>query len=104
MKQRLFVGLSVAALMLTACGGGGSTAAPSSGGAGASAAPSSGGAGASAGASAGAAASGGADLKGKTVTVGGAFVDKEAIAFEAAVKPFEDATGVKVTYNGDKSF
>ena len=88
MKQRLFVGLSVAALVLAACGGGGSTAAPSTGGAGASPA----------------ASSGGGDLKGKTVTVGGAFVDTEATAFAAAVKPFEDATGVTVTYNGDKSF
>ena len=45
-----------------------------------------------------------ADLSGKTVTVGGAFVDTEAAAFADAVKPFEDATGVKVVYNGDKSF
>lgn len=47
---------------------------------------------------------GSGDLAGKTVTVGGAFVDQEATAFAAAVKPFEDATGVKVVYNGDKSF
>ena len=96
MKQRLFAGLSVAALVLAACGGG-STAAPSTGGTAAS--PN-----ASAAAASAAASAGGADLKGKTVTVGGAFVDTEATAFEAAVKPFEDATGVTVTYNGDKSF
>jgi alpha-glucoside transport system substrate-binding protein len=54
--------------------------------------------------SSGTAAPSGGDLSGKTVTVGGAFVDVEATNFEAAVKPFEDATGVKVVYNGDKSF
>lgn len=43
-------------------------------------------------------------LAGTTVTVGGAFVDVEAAAFEEAVKPFEDATGVDVIYSGDKSF
>ena len=41
---------------------------------------------------------------GTTISVSGAFVDTEAAAFEAAVKPFEDATGVDVVYNGDKSF
>ena len=44
------------------------------------------------------------DLSGKTIVVGGAFVDTEAAAFADAVKPFEDATGATVTYNGDKSF
>ena len=84
MKKRLFVGLSVVAIALAACSsGGGGSAAPSGGGA----------------------ASGGTgDLKGKKVNVGGAFVDVEATNFEAAVKPFEDATGVDVVYNGDKSF
>ncbi|HSW42571.1 MAG TPA: ABC transporter substrate-binding protein [Patescibacteria group bacterium] len=47
---------------------------------------------------------GGGDIAGTTVTVGGAFVDVEAAAFEEAVKPFEDATGVDVIYSGDKSF
>jgi alpha-glucoside transport system substrate-binding protein len=46
----------------------------------------------------------GGSLSGTTVTVGGAFVDVEATNFEDAVKPFEDATGVKVVYSGDKSF
>lgn len=89
MKQRLLVGLWAAAFVVAACGGdSGGSAAPSSGGGGAS--PSAGG--------------GGSDLSGTTVTVGGAFVDTEAAAFEAAVKPFEDATGADVVYNGDKSF
>jgi len=78
MKKRLLVGLWSAAFVVAACGGSSSTEAPSGGG--------------------------GGDLTGKTVTVGGAFVDTEAAAFEAAVKPFEDATGVDVVYNGDKSF
>jgi alpha-glucoside transport system substrate-binding protein len=46
----------------------------------------------------------GGNLSGTTVTVGGAFVDVEATNFENAVKPFEDATGVKIVYSGDKSF
>ena len=33
----------------------------------------------------------------------GAFVDVEATNFEATLKPFEDATGVDVLYNGNKS-
>jgi alpha-glucoside transport system substrate-binding protein len=97
MKSRLFVGLSVAAFAFAACSGGGSSSAAPS--AAASAAPSTGGA-----ASAPAASSGAADLTGKTITVGGAFVDIEATNFEDAVKPFETATGADVVYNGDKSF
>ena len=80
MQRKLAVLVGVAALV-AACGGG-ATSAP-----GASGSPAAGG-----------------DLSGKTVTVGGAFVDIEATNFEAAVKPFEDATGVDVVYNGDKSF
>ncbi|MEX1173336.1 MAG: ABC transporter substrate-binding protein, partial [Chloroflexota bacterium] len=81
MKKRLFVGLWATAFVFAACGSdGGSSAAPTGGG------------------------GGGGDLAGKTITVGGAFVDTEAAAFEAAVKPFEDATGADVVYNGDKSF
>ena len=94
MKKRLFVGVWTAAFVFAACsGGGGGSAAPSS-------AASSGGEASSAPAGSG----GGADLKGKQITVGGAFVDTEAAAFEAAIKPFEDATGADVVYNGDKSF
>ena len=44
------------------------------------------------------------DLTGKTITVGGAFVDTEADRFAETVKPFEDATGATVQYSGDKSF
>ncbi len=77
MIRRLIVIAAGAAIFVAACGSGG-TPAPSGGGTG--------------------------DLKGKTVNVGGAFVDVEATNFEAAIKPFEDATGVDVVYNGDKSF
>lgn len=83
MNKRLFVGLWTTAFIFAACSGGGGSAAPSTGSS---------------------AAGGGTSLSGKTITVGGAFVDTEATAFEAAVKPFETATGAKVTYNGDKSF
>ncbi len=97
MKQRLFVGLWATAFVFAACSGGGGTAAPSV------SAPSSGG-GTAAPSVPAPSAGGGVDLAGTTVTIGGAFVDKEAVAFEAAVKPFEDATGADVVYNGDKSF
>jgi len=81
MKKRLVVGLWAAAFALAACSsGGGGSASPSGGG------------------------GGGGSLSGKTVKVGGAFVDIEATNFENAVKPFETATGVDVIYNGDKSF
>ena len=78
MKKRLLVGLWSAAFIAAACGGTSGTAAPSSGG--------------------------GGDLAGKTISVGGAFVDVEAQRFADAVKPFEAATGAKVVYSGDKSF
>ena len=95
MKKRLLVGLWSAAFVFAACGGGTATTAPGSSTApGASTAP-----GESAGASSEA-----MDLTGKTITVGGAFVDVEAQRFADAVKPFEDATGAKVEYSGDKSF
>jgi len=81
MRNRFVVATAALAVVLAAC----SSAATSAPAGGASSAPSA------------------ADLSGKTVTVGGAFVDTEAAAFAAAVKPFEDATGVKVVYNGDKS-
>lgn len=96
MKKRLFVGLWTTAFVFAACSGGGSSTASS---AAPSAAPSTGGGEASA-----PPASAGTELSGTTITVGGAFVDTEAAAFEAAVKPFEDATGADVVYNGDKSF
>lgn len=96
MKKRMFVGLWTTAFVFAACSGGGSSTAPSAAG---STAPST----ASSGVSA-PPASAGTSLTGKTVTVGGAFVDTEAAAFAAAVRPFEDATGAKVVYNGDKSF
>ncbi|HEY5434693.1 MAG TPA: ABC transporter substrate-binding protein [Candidatus Limnocylindrales bacterium] len=81
MNKRLLVGLWSAVLVVAACGSSTGTPAPSSSGGG-----------------------GSTNLAGKTITVSGAFVDTEAVAFAAAVKPFEDATGAKVTYNGDKTF
>ncbi len=77
MNKRLMVGLWSAVLVAAACGSSTSSAAPSAGG---------------------------GDLAGKTITVSGAFVDVEAQRFADAVKPFEDATGATVTYNGDKTF
>lgn len=49
-------------------------------------------------------ATGSTDLKGKTVSVFGPEVDTENASFLAAVKPFEDRTGIDITYQGDKSF
>ena len=76
MFRRLGIVVAVVAIVAAACSSGG-TPAPSGGG---------------------------GDLSGTTVTVSGAFVDSEAAAFDESVKPFEDATGVDVVYNGDKSF
>ena len=96
MKKRLIVGLWTTAFVFAACSGGGATTAPSA--AATTPAPSTG-------TPASVAPSTAAlDLHGKTITVGGAFVDTEAAAFAATIKPFEDATGATVTYNGDKSF
>ncbi len=91
MKKRLLVGLWSAAFVFAACGGGTATNSP-----GASTAPGT--------STAPGESSGAMDLSGKNIVVGGAFVDTEAAAFADAVKPFEDATGATVTYNGDKSF
>jgi alpha-glucoside transport system substrate-binding protein len=95
MRNRLAVATAALAVIVAACGGG-ATPAPATPAPGASAAASSG--------ASPAPSAGGGDLSGKTVTVSGAFVDTEAASFAEAVKPFEDATGVKVVYNGDKSF
>jgi alpha-glucoside transport system substrate-binding protein len=78
MTRRVAVLGATVAIAIAACGGG-ATATPAGGG-------------------------GSGDLAGKTVTVSGAFVDTEATRFAESVKPFEDATGVKVVYSGDKSF
>lgn len=78
MRRQLVAVLGTAALVVAACGGdAGATASPGGGNGG---------------------------LSGTTVRVGGAFVDEEATRFEEAIKAFEDATGVNVVYNGDKSF
>ena len=94
MKKRLLVGLWSAMFVVAACGGSSATTAPTTAPA-ESMAP---------GESAPAESSGAMDLTGKTITVGGAFVDVEAQRFADTVKPFEDATGAKVEYSGDKSF
>ncbi len=94
MKHRLFASLCAGVFVVAACSSSSTptpaTPAPTSGGGG-SMAPTEG-------------ASATPDLSGKTVTVGGAFVDVEADRFNEAMKPFEDATGAKVEYSGDKSF
>jgi alpha-glucoside transport system substrate-binding protein len=41
---------------------------------------------------------------GGTVSVFGAFVDAEAAAFEAALEPFEERTGIQVSYEGTGDF
>jgi alpha-glucoside transport system substrate-binding protein len=46
----------------------------------------------------------GQDLSGKTVNILGAFVDEDARRFEASMKPFEDATGIDVVYEGSGDF
>ncbi len=79
MHRRLVAIAAALAIIVAACGDSGATSEPGGGG-------------------------GDQDLSGTTVTVGGAFVDAEAERFEESVKPFEDATGVDVVYNGDKSF
>jgi alpha-glucoside transport system substrate-binding protein len=97
MKNRLLVSLFAGALIVGACGSSSTpapaTAPPASSGGGESMAPES-----------MAPDSGMPDLSGKTITVGGAFVDVEADRFAEAMTPFEEATGAKVEYSGDKSF
>ncbi|WP_067500646.1 ABC transporter substrate-binding protein [Actinoplanes sp. TFC3] len=44
------------------------------------------------------------DLKGKTVSVYTGIVTPEDKAYKDSYKPFEDCTGVKISYEGDKSF
>ncbi|UQU61696.1 ABC transporter substrate-binding protein [Couchioplanes caeruleus] len=44
------------------------------------------------------------DLKGKTVSVYTGIVTPEDKAYKDSYKPFEDCTGVKINYEGDKSF
>lgn len=79
MHKRLAIGLMTVAIGATACGGG-SSAAPGGGG---STAPGASGA-----------------LVGKVVKVMMGFAGAEATNLEATLKPFEDATGVDVQYNG----
>ena len=43
-------------------------------------------------------------LSGKIVSVFGAFVDQEEARFNAAIKPFEDRTGIDVQYEASKEF
>ncbi len=44
------------------------------------------------------------DYKGTTVTMLGPFVEQDQEKFEAAIKPFEDATGIDIAYEGTKEF
>jgi alpha-glucoside transport system substrate-binding protein len=44
------------------------------------------------------------DFAGTTVSVLGVMVDEEAIKFESALAPFEEATGIDVLYEGTKEF
>lgn len=44
------------------------------------------------------------DLAGRTVTVLGAIIDQDAERFIESMKPFEEATGIKVVYEGSGDF
>jgi len=44
------------------------------------------------------------ELKGKTVTMMGPFVDADAEKFAEAIRPFEELTGIDVQYEGTKEF
>ena len=46
----------------------------------------------------------GEDLSGTTVNIFGAFVDEDANRFNAAMVPFEEATGIDVEYEGSGDF
>lgn len=46
----------------------------------------------------------GQDLSGTRVNVFGAFVDEDARRFQAAMEPFEEATGIEVVYEGRGDF
>jgi alpha-glucoside transport system substrate-binding protein len=50
------------------------------------------------------AAEGEMPFAGKTVSVFGAFVDEDASRFQAAMKPFEERTGITVEYEGSGDF
>lgn len=43
-------------------------------------------------------------LEGETVTIFGAFVDSDAAAFEQAIAPFEEVTGIDIQYEGSGDF
>ncbi len=43
-------------------------------------------------------------LKGTKVSMTGPFVDADAVKFNAAIKEFEDATGIDIQYEGSKEF
>ncbi len=44
------------------------------------------------------------EYKGTKVTMLGPFVDADQVKFDNAVKPFEDATGIDIAYEGTKEF
>ena len=46
----------------------------------------------------------GGKLKGKVVTMTGPFTDEDAVKFASNIKPFEDATGIDIQYEGSKEF
>jgi alpha-glucoside transport system substrate-binding protein len=80
MNKRVLAGVSMAAIIVAACSGGGGTTAPPAAG--------------------GSTAPGGGDLQGKVVKLMMGFAAAEATNLEATLKPFEDATGVDIQYNG----
>jgi len=43
-------------------------------------------------------------MKGTVVTMSGPFTDEDAVKFANSVKPFEDATGIDIQYEGSKEF
>ncbi|MER2598154.1 MAG: ABC transporter substrate-binding protein [Caldilineales bacterium] len=44
------------------------------------------------------------EYKGTVVTMTGPFTDEDAVKFESSIKPFEDATGIDIQYEGSKEF
>ncbi|MCB0252743.1 MAG: carbohydrate ABC transporter substrate-binding protein, partial [Anaerolineae bacterium] len=43
-------------------------------------------------------------MQGTVVSMTGPFTDEDQVKFESSVKPFEDATGIDIQYEGSKEF